>query len=44
MRLSFWPETRYVEEILELHLQESELAGLRHSADSVRGLIEVMGI
>jgi malate dehydrogenase len=33
-----------VEEILELDLQESELAGLRHSADSVRELIEVMGI
>jgi malate dehydrogenase len=33
-----------VEEILELDLQESELAGLRRSADSVRELIEVMGI
>ena len=33
-----------VEEILELDLAENELAGLKHSADSVRELIDVMGI
>ncbi|MDP6507544.1 MAG: malate dehydrogenase [Chloroflexota bacterium] len=33
-----------MEEVLELDLSESELAGLRSSADSVRELIDVMGI
>ena len=33
-----------VEEVLELDLSEKELAGLRHSADGVRELIDVMGI
>ena len=33
-----------VEEIFELDLAENELAGLKHSADSVRELIDVMGM
>ena len=33
-----------VEEIVDLQLDETELAGLRGSAAAVRELIEVMGI